>query len=374
MTCYHPLKRFELPDINPDTGKHLGKVVSFNVNHLIRMSDSNYFRCCSGSVCAYSDNCISQLCNYGDCYSFDKSKAPPGSQVVTKFTPIPCGQCIGCRIDKSREWANRMLLELPYSDNAYFVTLTYDDEHLPMSEYHDILGLAGEVCDAATLRKKDFQLFMKRLRKRFGEGIRYYAAGEYGSKTFRPHYHAIIYNLPLQDLKLYKVSPRGDKYYNSEELQKVWPFGYVVVADVTWETCAYTARYVTKKLTGKQAYFYDYFNVEPEFSLMSRRPGLGKEWYNEHGAEAYKSYIITVSTQNGMKQFKPPHYYDTLYDQEEPARLKEVKEQQRKMAQQALELKLQKTTLSYLELLAVEESNFKSRVSSLRRDNVPNNE
>ena len=137
---------------------------------------------------------------------------------------IPCGHCIGCRLEYSRQWANRCLLELKDHDSAYFVTLTYNDWHVPMSHYTD--PMTGEFCDAQTLRKRDYQLFMKRLRKAFpGQQIRFYAAGEYGPKTYRPHYHAILFGLKLDDLEFYENSEQGFPYYWSKSLQKIWDEG-----------------------------------------------------------------------------------------------------------------------------------------------------
>ena len=107
------------------------------------------------------------------------------------LVPLPCGQCIGCRIDYSRQWANRCLLELKYHDSAWFCTFTYDDDHVPRTYYPD--PETGEAIPALTLQKRDFQLLMKRIRKKFeNDKIRFFMSGEYGSQTFRPHYHAIL--------------------------------------------------------------------------------------------------------------------------------------------------------------------------------------
>ena len=115
------------------------------------------------------------------------------------LVPLPCGQCIGCRIDYSRQWANRCLLELKYHDSAWFCTFTYDDDHVPRTYYPD--PETGEAIPALTLQKRDFQLLMKRIRKKFeNDKIRFFMSGEYGSQTFRPHYHAILFGLHLDDL------------------------------------------------------------------------------------------------------------------------------------------------------------------------------
>ena len=334
VPCYHPLKAFVLGEKD---GKRLLKVTSYEVDHLERSGD--------GFACMRSP----PTGRFGD---------------VTEFVEIPCGKCSGCRLQRSREWANRCMLELEYHKSSYFVTLTYDDAHVPIHYYSD--PETGEALPSMSLVKRDFQLFMKRLRKKFGEGIRFFASGEYGSETFRPHYHAIIFGLELDDLVPYKRSAQGFQYFNSASLQEVWPNGFAVVAAVTWETCAYTARYVMKKLTGPEAEFYENFNIVPEFSLMSRKPGIARQYYEDH-PDLYEHEFINISTEKGGRKFRPPKYYDKLFDldcPEESAKLKAVRQ---KMAAEAQKAKLQKTTLSYLDQLAVEERNQLARIKSLKR-------
>ena len=288
-----------------------------------------------------------------------------------KIQKIPCGQCIGCRLEHSRQWANRCMLELQYHDSSYFVTLTYDDEHVPRSFYPD--PATGEANISLTLSKRDFQLFMKRLRKKFSDDhIRFFMSGEYGSSTFRPHYHAIIFGLHLSDLTVYKRSTQGFTYFNSESLQSCWsdkdgrPLGFAVVAPVTWETCAYTARYVMKKLRGEEAEFYRKFNIQPEFSLMSRRPGIARQYFDEH-PDIYDSDFINVSTDKGGRKFKPPRYYDRLFDLENPEKMQEIKDIRKKMAVAAQAAKLQRTELCEEDYLMVEERRKENQIKSLRR-------
>lgn len=298
---------------------------------------------------------------------FDTSKVP--ADLIMK---IPCGQCVGCRMEYSRQWANRCMLELQYHDSAYFVTLTYDDKHVPRSYYAD--KETGEAYTSLTLVKRDFQLFMKRLRKRFeNDHIRFFMSGEYGSNSFRPHYHAILFGLHLDDLKLYKQSPQGFAYYNSDSLQKCWsdpdtgePYGFAVVAEVTWETCAYTARYVMKKLTGKEAEFYSNFNIQPEFTLMSRKPGIARQYYDEH-PDIYKHDFINVKTDKGGKKFRPPRYFDKLYDLDHPEEMEAIRDVRKKMAIEAQKAKLQRTSVSPDHLLEIEERSFDRKIKTLRR-------
>ena len=193
--------------------------------------------------------------------------------VDPKVIAVPCGRCIGCRLDYSRQWADRMMLELEHTGKAIFVTLTYDNDHVPQIE-----GQEGEF-GSLTLDKIDLQLFFKRLRKKFSDKeIRYYACGEYGENTLRPHYHAIIFGLALEDFPDRVPLGRnelGQLHYKSAVFQRIWSNGFIVLADVSWKTCAYVSRYVQKKVFAGKQIMSDVFGAEPEFSLMSRRPGIG---------------------------------------------------------------------------------------------------
>ena len=178
---------------------------------------------------------------------------------------VPCGKCASCRCDYSREWANRMILELKDHDKAIFLTLTYNNDNLPISDK-----------GFPTLDKRHIQLFFKRLRKHFdGIKIRYYVAGEYGSHTFRPHYHAIVYGIGLtdfDDLVFRGTNEIGSPFYSSPTLEKIWSHGFILFSDVTWRTCNYVARYVLKK----QSQIDEVEGtVTLPFNLSSRNPGIG---------------------------------------------------------------------------------------------------
>ncbi len=213
---------------------------------------------------------------------------------------VPCGRCMGCRMDRSRAWADRMLLELADNDyKAIFVTLTYDEAHVPLvrprdSGYYFLPGddestyLSNDetwlldACDVPktrTLRVRDTQLFFKRLRKAFsGVRIRYFLAGEYGPKTQRPHYHAIIYGLTVSDFPdsiVLKYNDLGQPLFQSDFFSSIWRNGFCSLAVVNWHTCSYVARYTMKKLyKSDDASAYSDGRVPP-FCCMSRRPGIG---------------------------------------------------------------------------------------------------
>ncbi|AKO71493.1 replication initiator protein [Chimpanzee faeces associated microphage 2] len=306
--------------------------------------------------------------------------SPYAREVHKKYLVLPCGRCIGCRLDYSRDWANRCMLELQYHDSAYFVTLTYDDLHLPINHYAD--SETGEIGVTATLDKKEFQDFMKRLRehhcRKFGNDatLRFFAAGEYGSKTRRPHYHAIIYGLKLDDLKFYKRNSFPENYdlYNSEWISKIWGKGHVVVGKVNWDTCAYTARYIVKKQYGNSSQIYEKYNFVPEFTLMSRRPGIGRDYFEEK-KESIKNKlrdndVILISDGDRVREARPPKYYERLLEPDEPELMSELKETRQRIAADLVEAKLDQTSLDYLEMLKSEEANKLASISALKRKEI----
>lgn len=301
-----------------------------------------------------------------------------------KAVQIPCGQCIGCRLDYSRQWANRCMMELKYHDSAYFVTLTYNNEHVPTTWYY---GEDGQAYQAYTLRKRDAQLWIKRLRKAFpNDHIRYFLAGEYGDKRLRPHYHAIVFGLHLDDIGPSEFVGKDFDYFSSRSLQKTWSvvqyrrgskeaitplteaekIGNVVIGDVSWDTCAYVARYILKKQKGANSEFYKKHNIEPPFVLMSRRPGIGRQYYDEH-PDAYQYDYINLATKEGGLKFRPPRYFDKLHELAEPEETEAQKFIRRTMAEEAKKAKLAQSDLDYLSILQTAESVKQNQAKHLLR-------
>lgn len=237
--------------------------------------------------------------------SFNNSNTSGGVPIQ-----LPCGQCIGCRLERSRQWAIRCYHEASLYEDNCFITLTYNNENLP---------------DDLSVSVREFQLFMKRLRKKYNKRrIRFFHCGEYGEATernnyiARPHYHACLFNFDLPDKVLFKET-NGVKIYTSQILSDLWGKGFVTVGDVTFESAAYVARYIMKKITGDQAdEHYKTINTEtgeivqrkPEYITMSRRPGIGKDWFSKYSTDVYPDDFVVI---NG-KKVRPPKYYDGLYD------------------------------------------------------------
>lgn len=186
-------------------------------------------------------------------------------------------------------------------ENNCFITLTYDDDNLPWD---------------GSLNKKHFQDFMKRLRSRYPQKIRYFHCGEYGEKLRRPHYHAILFNHDFADKTLW-TERDGIPTYVSDSLDSLWPFGFTTLGRVTRESAAYCARYVTKKITGKEA--EDHYwrmlatdlevQLQPEYATMSLKPGIGSTWFTNFKTDCYPSDFIT----HEGKKHRLPRYYDKLY-------------------------------------------------------------
>ena len=196
-----------------------------------------------------------------------------------------------------------------------FITLTYADKHLPWPP---------------SIAVRPIQLFMKKLRKKYGSGIRFFACGEYGGTTKRPHYHAILFNHDFSDKKLWKNNPQGDPVYTSQSLEDLWGLGFTTTAGVSFQSAAYVSRYIMKKVTGEPAEeHYQWMDPDtgelipltPEFVTMSRRPGIGRAWYEKYKGDAYPDDFLIVDG----KRMRPPQYYDKLLDQEDERELQKIK-------------------------------------------------
>lgn len=235
-----------------------------------------------------------------DKYIFDWSKqCEPSFRDGCFIEPLilKCGQCHGCQLENSRTWAVRCIHESSLWPENEFITLTYDDVHLPAD---------------GSLHKEHLQKFFKRLRKSIEPvKIRYFACGEYGSQFSRPHYHAIVFNHCFDDAQLFSIRGKT-RLFVSNKLQRLWPFGYSTIGSVTFESAAYVARYVLKKVNGKLKDFY-YDGLQPEFVVMSRRPGIAYDWIKQFKDDVYPNDFVVI--RDNIK-CKPPKYYDMIYDRD----------------------------------------------------------
>ncbi len=250
---------------------------------------------------------------------------PSGSHGLLKPFNLPCSKCIGCRMNYARSWALRCELESKQHKDNCFITLTFSPEELEKRE------------NPWSVDVKDFQLFMKRLRKTLNKPIQYFHCGEYGEKYYRPHYHALIFGhdfripSPKNTVKKYG----SDKYplYQSSELTKydengniiggLWPFGFSTVGELNFDTASYTARYVTKKIKGADATM---IHIDPltnkvsvindVYCTMSRAAAIGKKHYEYYQRKLNNIYPNDYIINGNGVRMKPPRYFDKLYEQD----------------------------------------------------------
>lgn len=256
-----------------------------------------------------------------------------------KYVLCKCNQCIGCRLDASREWASRCELEykayeeLYGRDNArwatWFVTLTYDDEHLPIGKcleptavIDDVSAFMKELREYAKRDNKvlaGFSEYVTLDPEYLPQGLRMYATSDYGKKYHRPHYHMILFGLKQDmidkktgkgDLEFFFTNECGDPIYHSHYLRKIWKKGFVDVGFFDWRTAAYTARYVVSKHKGLDSKYYEDHGIEPEVSRQSNRPGIGALYYYLHEKDIFKHDRLQLS--NG-RQCPIPRYFKKLY-------------------------------------------------------------
>lgn len=268
-----------------------------------------------------------------------------GTKTADTELTVPCGHCIGCRISRSRDWTLRILHEASQNSPNWFVTFTYRES--PIS-----------------LRYRDFQLFLKRLRKSVGS-VRFFVVGEYGEQFSRPHFHAILFGLQLDDLRPVSLLSSKKEFWTSAKLEKLWGHGYVTVSVVNQQTAGYVSRYILKKVTGPDANLHYrvvdgdgvVHPVVPEFVRMSLRPGIGATWIDRYSDDTYNGDFIV---HNG-KKYPVPKYYDRRKEKTDPNRLAEVREKR-------LETALRFMGDNHFKRLEVREEVARARVRTLKRN------
>lgn len=276
MVCYFPMKAYKSQARNPKSGK------------------------------------------YGMTFSGTKALVEGG------LVSLPCGLCVGCRISRAEGWAIRSTHEAQITRlegrGSCFVTLTYDREHLPPD---------------GSLRKSELQNFMKRLRQAIAPlKVRFLGCGEYGSRRGRAHFHLIIFGYDFPDRTLWRTTGKGERVYISEQLKALWPYGFHEVGSVTYSSARYVASYVMKKITGKPAEDHytrvsevtgEITQVEPEFQLMSLKPGLGRSWFERFKGDVFPADSVVL--EGKLRQV--PRYYEQQLSEDE---LETLKRQRRRLS------------------------------------------
>lgn len=356
MACFHPLRAF-------DTG-----LLTDNYKHKYK-------------ICGPDVERIHAPHTYVNSNGLNKdSRKVWQDRWITDWVPVPCGQCIGCRLDYSRMWADRCMLEAQEYQHNAFITLTYDPEHLPpLKECVNVE--TGEIFLWPSLVPDELTKFMKDLRNYYMNnlnhtGIRFYACGEYGGEGGRPHFHILAFNLlPLPDMRYWFTTDQHEKIYHSEILQnKIWKKGICSIGELTWNSCAYVARYVVKKQKGATKGLVDLSGnlvsgLEPEFTRMSRMPGIAWKYYDEHKHEFYETDEIVIAVRGKARTIKPPRYFDKMYDLEnvDPFIMRDIKERRAERAKESMKEQLMHTDLNESEYLAVKERNKLAQIKALKR-------
>ena len=222
---------------------------------------------------------------------------------IRRELSLPCGRCIGCRWTRARAWAIRCIHEAQCHDFNSFVTLTYDDDHLP----------------GPSLVPEHLSAFVKRIR-RAGNSVRFFGVGEYGEEGQRPHFHVLLFGKTFADREYI-----GKSLYRSPELERFWKFGTSTFGDVTYQSAGYCAKYSVKKVNGDLADEHykrvnlstgEIVSVVPEFGRMSLKPGIGFPWFDRFWKDVYHARDACVV--NGQV-LPAPRYYDILLGLRDPA-------------------------------------------------------
>lgn len=284
------------------------------------------------------------------------------SQGIVVEEELPCGQCIGCRLEYSRRWACRCMDEASLHEENCFLTLTFDEAHLPKDGSLDVSVFQKFMKRLRISRVRDLQAKHGNAWKKYFKPVRFYHCGEYGEKLGRPHYHALLFGHDFADKELF-VMRNGNPFYVSKELDQVWQQGHALIGECTFDTAAYVARYVMKKITGAAAPAH-YGNLKPEYVTMSRRPGIGTGWFEKFKGDVYPGDFKVV---NGVKT-RPPRFYDNLLQLEDPALFERLKARRREAApkwERQKDGSFEKESSLYR--LSVKEQVKLAQISSLKR-------
>lgn len=364
MACYRPNV------ICLDTSSSPGKILEFMNGKIAGGIDYEYFE------------------NLNEIYRW--------KGVQKEYIKVPCGKCIGCRESKSKEWATRCVLESEQYEHNYFITLTYNEYYLPRED-ELVNKKTGEIFqndnwEQGHLVKSELQEFMKDLRAYWKEhynhdGIRFFSCGEYGGSaegTHRPHYHLILFNIPIPtwELQIRKIDGDGQIHWQHEGIERCWkdkrlstktktvPKGFVDICEVNWDTCAYVARYTVKKEGEEKSDEWYYMQGKtPEFINMSRKPGIGLDFFTKNYQDIYKcDEIIIKGHREKIQPVKPPSYYDKKYDLIDHQGYCRIKNERKAIAKYATRTANAQSSLTEYERLREEEKLKRIKMNTLKRD------
>lgn len=295
-----------------------------------------------------------------------------------RYDIIPCGKCLGCFLEKARDKAVQLSLEKMNpeykKDEMWFLTLTYEDDYLPIHSYVD--ANTGEIFNGCSTELRDLQNWIKKLRDNHPDKtIRYMAAREYGKHTLRPHYHLIIFGLPLNRKLFIKIgnNANGDPLWTTPELDNMrskdcwsvrrplgdrtatmYKAGNVTIGEVTFQSISYVARYTMKKANKEYNSDWWYEAQGLDIEGISQSQDLGKWYYDIHKHEIYQNDLVPVLGKNGEFS-RPPRSYDRMYKKEFPKEFEKIVERRKEKMLTGLMQKETQTDMSYWQMLESEE-------------------
>lgn len=273
---------------------------------------------------------------------------------------VPCGRCRGCRLDKGRQNADKMLLEFElHNRQALFITYTYES-------LNDNMIKCSDGCYRPTLVKKHMQDYHKRLRRHFGDKrLRMFYAGEYGDKTFRPHYHEILYGVTFDDFYMipWSTDPEtGFEVFRCPEIENIWERGNVIVAPASYATFSYVARYVLKKQYGSDSNFY--LGRLPPFCQSSLKPGLGSGFFDNFDFEFGK---VSLNDGNGVHDVSIPRSVLDKLQLTHPELYDNIKTNKRIFAEARTDLICGEIDIPYFDYLRSQELSLIRKTKQLDR-------
>lgn len=323
-----------------------------------------------------------------DRLTYDKDQWKPMiglGKPFRKVDLVPCGQCIECRLQYTREWATRCMLEKQYGyhgheypeNTCWFLTMTYKDEYLP--KHQTVNTQTGEIFQGISVEPKDLQMFWKRVRrkKRYKNcKIKYLNVVEYGHQTHRPHGHAIGFGLPLDVTRFKKIGINewGDPYWTTDELDDCWyddktgkPMGHITIGRVTWKSCAYVARYNLKKLLNQQDLnWYMAQGIKPEHVSMSQ--GIGTDYLEKHFDKIIETDSVPILNPKTGDLAKPPKRFMRLIEEVDKDTYRMIKDRRKIIAESNEFIKRQYTDLTPEERRKQSEQRMKEVIHDLRKD------
>lgn len=294
------------------------------------------------------------------------------------YEQIPCQHCWACKLNYSAQWATRIMVECLNSEHNYFITFTYDDLHIPIPTETEYNGqtYVNDGTWLGSLYPEDISKFINSLRKYFERkghtGIKYFYAGEYGETTKRPHYHMILMNCPLDITQFYDfhIDGRYKEHWKSHEIEKYWENGMIDIGEVEFASAAYVARYCMKKITDNTDKLIYYENgMLPEFVRMSRRPGIGSEYYNNNWKTIYENDKLYVKNFHGETiEVKPPKAWDKKFKEAHPKEWFNISRSRKEGAERSRKLLQEMSDMTDIQMLQMKAEEILTKGKMLPRE------